>query len=206
MLESKYKELTAYASAFVAFILPKIDVKEIILFGSVARGEATAGSDIDLFFNIEKEEDSAKIKSIIHKELTKFLKSRIAEIWYLKGIRNEIKIEVGSLANWKLKRSLIAEGILLYGKYKELPEKLHHWVFFNLSPIKNIAQRNRVARALFGRKEKNYSTKGMIEEFSGRKISSLSFIVPIEHANKVINFLSTEKTNYSFFELWSDQL
>jgi len=41
---------------FVALILPKIDVDEIILFGSVARGEANENSDVDLFFNIGKKD------------------------------------------------------------------------------------------------------------------------------------------------------
>jgi len=43
------KELIAYAASFISFILPKIDVDEIILFGSVSREEATKESDVDLF-------------------------------------------------------------------------------------------------------------------------------------------------------------
>lgn len=206
MAELNYKEIIAYASAFAAFILPKIDVKEVILFGSVARGQATAESDIDLFFNIEKEEEAEKIKAIIKRELIKFQKSKIAEVWHLKGIKNEIKQEVGVLEKWKLKRSLIAEGIQLYGKYRELPEKLKHWVFFSISPIKNIAKRNKVTRALFGRKEKKYSTTGMIEKVNGKKLTSLSFVIPVENAGEFMNFLSAEKINYILFELWSDQL
>lgn len=201
-----YEELVAFASAFVAFVLPKIKVNKIILFGSVARGEATAESDIDLFFNVEKEEDAEEIKEIIKKELIKFQKSKIAEVWHLKGIKNEIRPEVGVLEKWKLKRSLIAEGIQLYGKYKELPEKLKHWTIFNITPIKDIAKRNKIIRALFGRKEKKYSTIGMVKKVNGKKLTTLSFAIPIENAKEFIDLLSKEKINYSFFELWTDQL
>ena len=78
MKELKYKEQVAYASAFVAFVLPKIDINEIILFGSVAREEASKESDIDLFFNVKTKEDETK--KIINEELKKFYKSKIAEV------------------------------------------------------------------------------------------------------------------------------
>ncbi len=204
MLGSKYREMVAYASAFVAFILPRVDVKEIILFGSVARGEATKESDIDLFFNVEKE--SEKVNGIINNELIKFQKSKIAEVWRLKGVTNEIKVKVGELGKWGLKRSIISEGILLYGKYYKVPEKLRHLVFFQLSPIKDITKRNRVVRKLFGRREKGYVMIGEVEKTSGRRISSLSFVVPIEKANDFIKILSSEKVGYIFFEIWTDQV
>ena len=128
MKDIKYKELIAYASAFVSFILPKVEADEIILFGSSARGEADKESDIDIFFNIRKEERNTK--KIIKVELDKFYKSRIYETFKLKGISNLIKFEIGNLDDWKLKRSIISEGIVLYGKYKEAPKEGKHFVIF----------------------------------------------------------------------------
>ena len=203
MKELKFKNLIAYASSFVAFILPKVDVEEIILFGSVARGEAGKESDIDLFFNIKTGKDKS-IKKIIKRELEKFYKSKIAEIWNLKGIKNPINIEVGNLDKWKLKRSIISDGIVLYGRYKEMPEKTKGFTFFQLKPIKNITKRNRVLRKLFGRKEENYSFKGIIEEIKGKKLSPMSFLVPLEKSQEIIKILGSEKLDFSFFELWSD--
>ena len=55
------KDLFSYAISFVSFLVQNIDedslsnIKEIILFGSVARGKAGKGSDIDLFINLYKE-------------------------------------------------------------------------------------------------------------------------------------------------------
>lgn len=208
MKELKYnKELIAYASAFVSFLLPKIEnVREIILFGSAARGEADKESDIDLFFDEEKKEDEEKIKEAIKEELKKFYKSRIAETWFLRGIKNPISINVGKLEEWKLKRSIISDGITLYGRYKELPKNIKPFAFFNIEPIKNIAKRNKIIRELFGRREKKYSKKGILEEVNGKKLSVSSFIVPKEQADRILDLLGKEKVNYGFFELWSDEI
>ena len=204
MKELKYKQLIAYASSFVAFILPRINVEEIILFGSVARNEADKDSDIDLFFNVRRGEE--KLKKVFREELEKFYKTKIAEIWRLKGIKNDVKIKVGNLNEWKLKRSIISDGIVLYGKYKGIPEKIKGYVHFNLKPIKDITKRNRVLRRLFGRKEKSYSTKGIVEEITGKRLSAISFIVPIKETQKILKMLNSEKLDFKFFEFWSDDV
>ena len=143
-LKSK-QELIGYAASFVSFILPKIDgVKEIILFGSTVRGEAEEESDVDLFIDIEKKDDEEKIKKIAKEELKKFYKSKIAETWLLKGVKNLINVNVGRLEEWKLKRSIISEGISLYGKYKETPKNMKALVFFNIEPIRDITKRNKI--------------------------------------------------------------
>lgn len=206
MKKSRCDEMVAYASSFVSFILPKIDVEEIILFGSTSRGEAGEESDIDLFFNIKDEKKGKSVQEIINKELKRFYKSKIFEIWSLKSIKNPIKFEVGNLNKWKLKRSIISDGIILYGKYKSMPEETKGFVYFNLKPIKDITKRNRVLRRLFGRKEKNYSIKSLVEEISGKILSPNSFIVPIEKSKEIINLLNPEKLDFSFFEFWSDDV
>lgn len=206
MKNLKFEELAGYACAFVSFVLPKVlGVKEIILFGSATRGEADKNSDIDLFFDIEKKEEE-KVKNILNAEIKKFYKTKLAEIWFLKGVDNPISVHVGELKKWKLKRSIISEGISLYGKYKEIPEKMKCFVYFYVEPIKTISKRNKVIRVLFGRKEKNYGLKGFIEKFLGRKLSPASFLIPNEHAGKIIEFLGKEKIKFRFFEFWTDQI
>lgn len=206
MLKSNL-ELIGYTQAFVSFALPKLsDLKEIILFGSAARGEAGKASDIDLFFNIENAEAEEKIKKILKLELERFNKSKIAEIWFLKRIKNEIKIHIGLLDKWKLKRSIISDGIVLYGKYQKSPEKLRGFVLFNIKPISNIAKRNKMIRKLFGRDEKGHSNKGILKELNGKKLSPTSFIVPLENQQNIIKLLGDEKTDFSFFEFWSDEI
>jgi len=196
------KNLMAYASAFVSYILPEIDVDEIILFGSVAREEATENSDIDLFFNAKNDED--RIKSNIKKKLERFYKTKIYEIWKLKGGTLPIKIEVGNLDSWTLKRSIISDGIVLYGKYKAMPEKTKGFMYFSIKPIKNIAKRNRIIRKLFGRTEKNYFKKSLIDSLNGKKLTPSSFIVPIEKSKETINILSSDRISHTLFEFWTD--
>jgi predicted nucleotidyltransferase len=199
-MTSKYE---SYALAFVSFVLPKLkNIKEIILFGSVARSEANDKSDIDLFFNTKDKTN----ESILKKELNKFQKSKIAETFFQKGIKNQININVGGLDKWKLKRSVISDGILLYGKYKETPEKLKGFTLFNIPPIKDIAKRNKIMRRLCGRKEQNYDSKGIVEKTKSKKISPNVFIISLEHAREIFDLLKKEKINYSSFELWSDEI
>lgn len=201
---SKSKEIISYAAAFISFVLPKIEVDEIILFGSSARGEAAKESDIDIFFNTKTNQENTK--KIIKQELDKFYKSSLYEQYVLRGIKNLIHIEIGDLEKWKLKRSIISEGIVLYGKYKSTPEKLKAYLNINIKPIKNIAKRNRIIRKLIGRKENNYQTEGLIKQFEGRQLAPTTFILPLEKSSEIIKFLSSEKIDFQFFEFWTDQI
>lgn len=198
------KNLIGYAISFISFIIPKITAEEIILFGSSARGEADKESDIDIFVNVKK--DEKKIKETIDREINKFYKSKIAEVWINKGIKNIFSINVGNLDNWKLKRSIISDGIVLYGRYKETPNKLKAYYQFNLDSIKDITKRNFILRKLFGRKEKGYESPGIVFEKGGQKLGSLSFIVPAENAQEIIKILNDNKIKYKLFEFWSDEV
>lgn len=194
----------SYALSFVSFVLPKLqEIDEIILFGSSARDEADEKSDIDLFFNT-KDKDNEKI---IKSELGKFYRSKLFETFSQRGIKNLINFNVGDLSKWSLKRSIVSEGIVLYSRnYKSAPEKMNGFVFFNISPVKDIAKRNKVIRWLFGRKEENYSSNGFVKEVNGKKVSPTGFIVSLKDSQEVISRLKREKIDYSLFEFWSDTL
>ena len=202
-MKLNYKNILAYASAFTSFVIQKINVEEIILFGSAARKEADKDSDIDLFFNVKNNENETK--KILERELKKFYKSYLYEQFSLKEINNPLSIKVGNLEEWKLKRSIINEGVTLYGKYRSLPNNLKGYTLFILKPIKNITKRNRIIRKLYGRKEKNYTSKGRIEKENGKQLSPSSFIIPLEKTHDIINILKKEKIDYSLLEFYSDQ-
>ncbi|MBL7147889.1 MAG: nucleotidyltransferase domain-containing protein [Nanoarchaeota archaeon] len=199
-------EIIAYTTSFVSFVLKDLNnlVKEIILFGSVARREFDKKSDIDLFFDVNKEEIK-KVENIVKKSLSKFYKSKIHEIWKLKGITKNISIKVGVLDEWKLKRSIISDGIILYGKYKESPKNIKHYLLINHKPIKDITKRNRIIRKIIGRKEKDYNKKGLLEDIEGKIISKRTIIVPIGKSKELIDIFNKEKIDYRMFEIWSDQ-
>lgn len=198
------KNLIAYAQAFASFVMPKIEAEEIVLFGSTARGEATAESDIDIFFNVKTKEK--EIKKILQEQLIKFQKSYTNEQFRLKGIKNKVIFEVGNLSKWKLKRSIISEGIVLYGKYKENPQDLKGFILFTLKPIKDVTKRNRIIRRLFGRKEKKYSSNGIVADAGGDQLSPTAFIIPLEKSQEIMKMLNAEKADYTLIEFWSDQI
>jgi len=199
------KELIAYSLSFVSFTLKDINkLKEVILFGSIARGDFSEKSDVDLFFNVEKK-DVKSTENIIKKNLVKFYKSKVYITWKLKGITNKLSVKVGNLDEWKLKRSIISDGITLYGKYKESPKNIKHYLLINHKPIKDITKRNRITRKIIGRKEKNYNKKGLLEDIKGKIMSERTIIVPIEKSKKLIDILNKEKIDYRIFEIWSDQ-
>jgi predicted nucleotidyltransferase len=207
-MKNSKSDLIAYAMSFVSFVLPKIKVNEIILFGSVSRGDYGKESDIDLFFDVDNNDDNQEkeIKKVLDNELIKFSKSKIGETWSLMGIKNNISIKVGKLDEWKLKRSIISDGIVLYGKYKELPKGIEKFIYFNIKPIKNIAKRNKIIRSLFGRKEENYNNEGIINKFKGSRLTPTSFLIHSEYLKDIIDLFSKEKIDYSFFEVWKEKI
>ena len=113
----KSNSLKAFAVDFVSFLIQHLDslegIRNIILFGSIARGDFDKDSDIDIFIDTkDKKITTDKIVSDFYQS-QKYLK-----YWKLLGIENTINCKVGNLDKWELKRSIISNGIVLYGKYK----------------------------------------------------------------------------------------
>ncbi len=85
-------KLIAYAQDFASFLLETLDkesnkINQIILFGSVARGEDTKKSDVDLFIDANENKLEEKINQI--KE--EFYGSvKVRKYWNLLGIKNKI--------------------------------------------------------------------------------------------------------------------
>ena len=173
MLKLK-NNLLAYTVDFVSFLTERLDlnnIKRIILFGSVARSEASDESDIDLFFDIVGSEKSIEIN--IEKIKSEFLRSiKYEKYWLLKGIKNEIKIKVGKLDKWKeLKNSIISNGLVLYGKFEEMPEKAVHKTLLSWENVKPESKRVLLSKRLFGYKKGKKNYQGLIQKYNGEKIS-----------------------------------
>lgn len=193
------RKLISLALNFAAFLLDRIEVKSVILFGSVAKNTFDKESDIDLFIETDKKNED-KIKNIL--ELYK--KTKEYEKFKLGGIENELSIKCGSLNEWKdLKRSIISNGIILYGKYQGRPEKLKHKLVFSLD-VKNLerSKKIKVWRKIYGYKQKIgkkvYISKGLAEKKLGRGV----FLISIENLEEVMDYLIKNKIKYSFFDVW----
>ena len=208
-------ELVCYAISFISFLLSNKKlwkspiVKNVILFGSVARGDFDDYSDIDLFIDIYNKKDEKKVEQIVEKQQISFSKSQRFKEWKLKGVQRNIRCMVGVLDEWKLKRSIISDGIVLYGKYAETPEGLKQHALFAFKPIRKIKIRNRIIRKLFGyqtkKGKKTYIREGLVGVVGGKVISPRAFIIPIEQAQTVLKLLQKEKVDYQMSEIWIEK-
>jgi len=184
----------AYADSFSSFLITKLKseqlakVKAIILFGSAARGDASAESDIDIFVDIVS--DEKPIEKVVDYALKTFYESIIfTKYWKLLGVENNIRPIVGKLEDWKdLKSSILANGLVLYGKYlatkglKGAPVVLFYW-----DPVKSQTRRVLLSKKLYGYSYKGKSYKGLLEQFGATKISTNCILVNLEHAKAFSN-------------------
>ena len=202
----KKENLIAYALDFTSFLIDNLgrEINQVILFGSVARGDFNKDSDIDLSIDTDIKEN--KVRGLF----SLFIKSERQRKWELKGIKHEISLKIGVLNEWALKRSIILDGIVLYGKFSETPEKMEPYILLSLS-FKGIKKSMKVKiwRKLYGYKQKVgrkiYETQGIVKELSGKRFEG-NIIIPSRKRENIIDFLKKEKIKYSSSEIWSDSL
>lgn len=204
----KKENLVAYAAHFVSFLLDDDvakNIDKIVLFGSVARGVFDEESDIDIFVDSKK-----NIEKEVNLAVSIFLHSEAQKKWELKGLKNSLSVKTGELNKWKLKRDILTDGILLYGKYKELPESTEYYLLINPS-FKSFKKLEKVKlwRKLHGYKQKVgkkvYKTNGIVEKLGGKRIET-GIIVSIKNKKELLDFLNEEKVPYIVNEIWSDTL
>ena len=202
------ENILAYAASFVSFLLDQPlarDIDQIIVFGSVARGNFDRQSDIDLFIDTKK-----NIELETRKILSLFQKSEIHRKWALKGLTQELSLKVGKLAQWKLKRDILSDGITLYGKLKEVPENMEYYLLVTPTFSKFTKSRQvKLWRKLYGYSQKVgkkvYLSKGLVAKSEGKRIGS-SIIIPMKHKQELLQFLNKEKVKYEVREIWSDSI
>jgi predicted nucleotidyltransferase len=195
----KKEKLISLAMNFASFLVERVKVDRIILFGSVASGNFDKESDIDLFVESDKR-NKKKIESLL--ELYK--KSKEYEKYKLDGIEKEISVKSGKLSEWKgLERSIISNGILLYGRYIGKADKLEQRVLFVVDFGKRTkAEKIKIWRKVYGYKQKVgkkvYTSEGLAE----RKLGRGAFIVSLENAVKVKSILLKNRVKYEVIEVW----
>jgi len=185
------RELLAYAGHFVSFLLQNIEqktlenIKEIILFGSVARGEAGKASDVDIFINVFRGDKATEkpIQAIVKKF---YASAQFKGYWKLIGVENEIKCIVGRLEKWKeLEPSIISNGVLLYGKYTGLA-KGKAFVLVYWGKAKPESKRVLLSKKLYGYAYKGREYSGLLESAEATKLGSNCLLVPLENSKGVM--------------------
>lgn len=198
-------KIIAYALDFVAYLIEKVEgINQIILYGSTFRGDFIPESDIDLFIDISDKKIENKVKKCLESyHLTGKYKS-----WKLRGIEKEFSLIIGKLDSreWKdLRRAMINEGMILYGKYKAEIEKINHYTLIVFENIKPDKKRIKIYRKLFGFKIGKKRYPGLIEKTNSIKAGKGSILVPIEHVNTIKKYLQEKNVQMRLFDLWSDE-
>jgi len=202
-------ELIAYSMDFCSFLIKSEaskDINRIILFGSVARGDFDSESDIDIFIDTDKGEN---VEEAAKRTLKSFEMSETKEKWKLKGLKNNISLQVGRIEEWKLYRSIVASGIMLYGKFEEMPKGAKYYSMLALDFRKMDRNKKiRIWRALYGYKQKIgkkiFVSKGLLEELNGMKIERSVIAIPAENKGGILDFFKIHKVKYRIFEVWTD--
>ena len=208
----KKEDALPYVYDFVRILVGKINgkAKDIILFGSVARGDFDRKSDVDIFVNVSKSKigtvqkavDSAQNEFELYAERT----------WKLQGADLPIKCIVGDIdsSRWsELKREIISSGISLYGKYKELPDELKHYFIFSFNLSKRESKDVVAAiRKIYGystkKGEKTYKHGGLLDNVGGEKMNPGVIMVPADSYKKVSDFFMTGKISFRVREIWTE--
>ena len=197
------KLIKAYASYFASFLINGLNdlsnLKSIILFGSVARGDAEKDSDVDVFIDIKKlNKDEEKN---INKILENFYKSREALLFKTKGIDNKINLIVGKLDEWvDLKKGIENTGVILYGPYIYGGKGERKYAVVSWDKIGE--NRGAFLNKIYGFKSNGKGYKGMIEKFQGKKIGKSSIMIPVEDLKELENILKHYKVNAKIVEVY----
>jgi len=204
------KDIYSYAYDFISRLIERVDmeaVKSIIVFGSVVRGDFDKESDVDIFIDTEKERSvEPDVRTVINE-----FYSHSRGTWVLRGVENQIIPIVGNLDSdkWEnLKREIISNGLVVYGKYKELPKNIERYVLitYDISRLKP-KEKSKFSRGLLGYRlmhnKKEYRIKGLLQEVGGSKISRNVVQIRSGHQNKLHAFLSKSKVRFQIREIWA---
>ena len=189
--------IKAYASYFSSYLMLNLsefnNIEEIILYGSVARGDSGKESDVDIFIEVKK--NSKKFEKDVEKILSDFYKSREGLLFKSRGITNKINLIIGKLSEWNdLKESMISSAIVLYGKFTSQNNKSgrKYSIFYWDGIDKN--------RGAFLNKVYGFNVSG--KKYEGKKLGKSSLMIPIEHRNEMLNLFKHHKVNAKVVDVY----
>lgn len=184
----------------IAKELSKIeDAKAVILYGSLARGEFTSRSDIDLFIltTDDKTQKEAQDKVIkLESEIGRNIQPTIRTISELQ------KTDTGLLQN------IFQEGKILYLKE---PSDIPSAILLQQKPfliysfqISALPQKDKVKfnRQLYEQTRKEYKYKGLLQEIGGQKLSAGCVIIPHMQKEIIEKFFKKFKVKFEQLKVW----
>lgn len=183
--ERTRSELIAYAADFVSFLIQRLSgreldtIREVILFGSVVRGEADPESDVDIFLNTSTPQT---IEPKARKLIDEFEASiKVSRYWKLLSFSPPISLKVGDLERWTaLHPSILKDGRVLYGPYRGLTPSLGKALaLISWKDVTSLTARTNLYRSLHGYKALGRRYAGLLERHDGQKVSKGSILVPL---------------------------
>ncbi|MBI2508388.1 nucleotidyltransferase domain-containing protein [Candidatus Woesearchaeota archaeon] len=185
-------------------------IESIILFGSVARGEANKNSDVDLFIVVAFQ--GRRIENLISQAVLNLEKKHNINIQYILTDATFKKI------NKQFLDTVLREGILLLGRMPEIPiQKLglepYSLIKYDLSQLPQ-AEKMKVRRMLFGKetkktyKKKVYVSKrkGLIDETRGLRTGIASILIPEKDARKIARELRSHGAKVRIIPAWLQRI
>lgn len=181
--------LNSYASYFVSYLLHNLknieNIQRIVLFGSVAKGEETKESDIDLFIEVKKM--TKKFEGEVQKIEEEFYRSREASLFKLKGVDNEFNIKIGRLTDWKdLYQSIASTGVILYGPYesRELPSGVRGYAIIFWEGVNK--NRGAFLNKVYGFKVRGKRYEGLLEKYQGNRLGKSCILIPVQYKKEIL--------------------
>lgn len=172
-------------------------VMGIILYGSVARGEADEGSDIDLFVLFDSEdkmrrnewEVTRRIPSSVFAQTICACPSTLEKF-------NPVFLE-----------SVLDDGLILYARYPlVLRSCLANAVacLIVTYSLKDLPQREKqkLNYRLFGSEVSGHRYLGLVEQGGGKHLGRGCFLIPREKAQRVLNVLDEAGVKYDTMETY----
>jgi len=175
------------------------DVKSVILYGSLARGEFTSRSDIDLFILTTKDKTQIEILDKViefEPEIGRNIQPTIRTIAELQ------KTDTGLLQN------IFQEGKILYLKEPyDIPSAIllqqKPYLIYSFQ-ISSLLQKDkaRFNRQLYEQKRKGYKYKGLLQEIGGQKLSAGCVMIPYVQKQKIEKFFKKFKVGFEQLKVW----
>lgn len=178
---------------------PIEDIKAIILYGSLARGEYTSRSDIDLF--ILTTENKAK----------KLIQDKIIQIE--SEIGRNIQPTIRTIAELEKTDTGLLQNIFQEGKvlYLREPADIPSAILLQQKPyliysfqISNLTQKDkaRFNRHLYEQTRNEYKYKGLLQKTGGQKLSAGCIIIPYMQKEKIEKCFKKFKVKFEQLKVW----
>ncbi|MFH0763223.1 MAG: nucleotidyltransferase domain-containing protein [Candidatus Omnitrophota bacterium] len=175
------------------------DVKAVILYGSLARGEFTSRSDIDLFILTTDDKTQKEVENKVI-EIETAIGRNIQPT--IRTIAKLQKTDTGLLQN------IFQEGKVLYLKE---PSDIPSAILLQQKPfliysfqISSLAQKDKAKfnRQLYEQTRKEYKYKGLLQEIGGQKLSAGCIMIPHMQKEAIEKFFKKFKVKFEQLKVW----